>query len=248
MRVLLTGDGEREKCLRRLCVNKGHCLPEHGPWDMAVLPLPKSTVSEEWADQLPRGQKVVCGLTDKDFDALATRRGWRMLRVLQDEVYTLENAALTAEGAVFTAMDGSDRSILNAECLIVGFGRIGRALTQRLRALGAKVTVAARREESRREAGEGSVNISQIPDVIGKMDFVFNTVPHPVIGREALEKVKPSALLIELASAPYGIDREEAKRLELSLRAEGGLPGRYCPISAAQALLCYMEREETQNE
>ena len=39
-------------------------------------------------------------------------------------------------------------TIHGARVLVVGFGRVGRALAQRLAALGAKVTVAARRYES----------------------------------------------------------------------------------------------------
>ena len=96
MRLLICGEGEREGWLKRLCLKRGHSLPDHGPWDLAVLPLPRSEITEEWAAQLPRGQKVVCALTKPSFDALAQRRGWRLFRVLEDEAYTQENAYLTA--------------------------------------------------------------------------------------------------------------------------------------------------------
>ena len=243
MRILSTGNGEREKQFRALCLASGHQLPDHGPWDAAVLPLPRSDISEDTADQLPRGQKVICGRTDDPFDRLAKRRGWKLCRVLEDETYLLENAALTSEGAVFAAMEESRFSLMGARCLVAGYGRIGKELTRRLRALDALVTVAARRPESRSEAGEGSVSIEEIPRVIGEMDLIFNTVPAPVIGWEALCCVRPGALLIELASPPYGIDQEAANALGLRCRLESGLPGRYCPLSAAKALLDYLNRE-----
>ena len=243
MRILICGNGDRERYLAALCPGRGHSTPDHGPWDMAVLPLPKSCLPEETADQLPRGQKIVCGMTDAAFDKLAEKRGWRLLRVLQDEAYTQENAKLTAEGALFTAMARMNRALRGAQCLVIGYGRIGKALTSLLRAMGAMVTVAARREESRREAGENSVPIPYIPNILPRMDVIFNTVPAPMLGEKELRNVKPSCVLIELASAPYGIDRDAVEALGLKAYLESGLPGRYCPLSAAETLLNYIERE-----
>ncbi len=243
MRILICGNGAREKYLAELCPTRGHATPDHGPWDMAVLPLPISYLSEEMADQLPREQKIVCGLTDAAFDKLAEKRGWKLLRVLKDEIYTQENAALTAEGALFTAVARMNRALRGAKCLVIGYGRIGKALTRLLWSMGAAVTVAARREESRQEAGENSVSIGEIPAVLPRMDAVFNTVPAPVLGEEELRHVRPQCVLIDLASAPYGVDMDAAEALGLRAFLESGLPGRYCPLSAAETLLNYMERE-----
>ena len=243
MRILICGSGERGRCLAALCLERGHVTPDHGPWDMAVLPLPRSFLSEETADQLPRGQKIVCGMTDAVFDKLAEKRGWKLLRVLKDENYTQENAALTAEGALFTAVARMNRALRGSQCLVIGYGRIGKALTGLLRGMGAVVTVAARREESRREAGENSVSMQEMPQVLPRMDVVFNTVPAPILGEKELRQVKPQCVLIDLASAPYGIDRDAAEALGLNAFLESGLPGRYCPLSAAETLLNYMERE-----
>ena len=243
MRILICGSGERDRCLRDLCHARGHSTPDHGPWDAAVLPLPHSSVTEETADQLPRGQKIICGLTDAAFDRLAEKRGWRLLRVLKDEAYTRENAALTAEGALHAAASRMDRALLGSQCLVIGYGRIGKALTRLLRYMGAGVAVAARREESRREAGENSVPIQFIPQALPRMDAVFNTVPAQILGEKELKRAKPGCVLIDLASTPYGIDREAAKALGLRAFLESGLPGRYCPVSAAETLLNYIERE-----
>ena len=244
MRILICGNGERERRLTELCIRRGHSLPDHGPWDAAVLPLPRSFLSEEAADQFPRGQKIVCGITEEAFDRLAERRGWNLLRVLQDEAYMQANAALTAEGALFAAASQMNRALKGSRCLVIGYGRIGKALTKLLGGIGAEVTVAARREESRSEAGENSVSIREMPQTFHRMDVIFNTVPAPLLGEKELRFVNPRCILIELASAPYGIDRDAAEALGLQFHLESGLPGRYCPLSAAEALLDYMERED----
>ena len=248
MKILILGKSPRDRCLAFLCQERGHTLPEQGPWDVAVLPLPKSAITDEISDKLPDGQRIVCGLTDPAFDALAEKRRWKLLRVLQDERYTQENAVLTAEGAVHAAMSQSDRALAGQQALVLGYGRIGIALTKMLRGLGVQVTVAARRSESRREAGPNSIPMEAIPSILPQTTLVFSSVPSPLLTEKELQLLPPAARLLELASPPYGIDLDAAKRLHLNCSLESGLPGRYCPRSAAETLLRYIEREDEHHE
>ncbi len=243
MRILIVGSGARENALRQMALAAGHSLPEFGPWDQAVLSLPKSSIDEETADQLPRGQSVICGITDEAFDALARKRGWRLHRVFEDELYTKENALLTAEGAIHAAAEYSDKALQDSTCLVIGCGRIGMGLIHMLRALHVKTIAAARRKESRDAAGAPAVSIEELPSVLPETEIIFNTVPAMILNEQLLKKVKKDTLLLELASKPYGIDFKAAEALGLSIQLESGLPGRYCPVSAAKTLLDYMERE-----
>ena len=243
MRILITGQGKREEALRLIALKRGHSLPATGPWDAAALPLPRSEITEETADELPRGQKVVCGMVDDGLEQLAKKRGWTLLRILEDERYLQANAKLTAEGALQRAMNSTDRAVQDMNCLVIGFGRIGKALTGMLRGLGARVTVAARRKESREAAGGDAIPMEALPEALKRADAIFNTVPHPILGKGLLQCVSPQALLFELASAPYGIDQEAARKMSLRYSLESGLPGRCCPLSAAGAVMDYLERE-----
>ena len=73
--------------------------------------------------------------------------------------------------------------------------------------------------------------------------MIFNTVPALVLPRERLALARPDALLLELASAPYGFDLLQARKLGLRAELESGIPGRYCPRTAAKILWRYIERE-----
>ena len=115
-----------------------------------------------------------------------------------------------------------------------------------LRSLHVPVTVAARRKESREEAGEPAIPLETLEQALPQMDIVFNTVPYPLIDRRLLSFVRPETVLIELASAPYGIDADAARELSLALYVESGLPGRVYPESAAKILLEYIKREAKQ--
>ena len=149
------------------------------------------------------------------------------------------NAALTAEGAIYAAMGETADSLLDARCLVIGWGRIGRVLGARLAGLGAKVTVASRSEKSRRQAqGRGLqvVPTQALEEALGEADLIFSTAPALVLDEERLARVRPQARIIDLASAPYGVDLAAAECLGLRAWREPGLPGRYCPLAAARVL------------
>ena len=142
-----------------------------------------------------------------------------------DPVYAVENAAITAEGAVWLAMRRSDRALAGQSALVVGYGRIGRLLADKLAALGAHVTVAARDPAARAEAaarGHNSVDINHISD---RFDIVTNTVPAPV-----LSGGYGASLCLDLAGSPGGWSDGTPV-----LKAPG-LPGIYAPRSGADIM------------
>ena len=157
----------------------------------------------------------------------------------RDEAFLRKNARLTAEGALAAAMRGAGRALLGSTCLVTGYGRIGQELAMRLCAMGAFVIVCARNETQMRAAhamGAHPVPLTQLPKAAAQADVLFNTVPARVLGSDALGSIRKDALLLELASAPYGEDVEEAVRLGVNLRIESGVPGRYAPNEAGEAL------------
>ena len=164
----------------------------------------------------------------------------RIVDLWRDEALLRENARLTAEGAVSAAMQASRRSLRGQRCVVIGWGRIGSALAELLVALGVRVTVASRTAAHRHRAierGAEALPMERLGEVLPGADIVFSTPPVPVLGRDLLARVRPGALVIDLASPPYGVDLHAAWALGLRAWREPGLPGRYCPESAAGALL-----------
>ncbi len=155
------------------------------------------------------------------------------------EPFVQKNAELSAEAALFEAMGRSQRALMDQAVLVMGYGRFGRALALRLRAVGAKVWVAARREAARLLAGEEGMHPimpEEIAEVAPELGMVLNTVPAPIIDTQALKALPKGAWLLELASAPYGFNRDEARRLDLKSDVLPGLPAKYACESAALAL------------
>ena len=156
-----------------------------------------------------------------------------------DPLFVQRNAEISAEAAVYECMQRMPQMLDEVNVLVLGYGLFARAIVWRLKALGARVWVAARREKSRLQAmGDGAqaVDFGGIAQLAPRMQVVMNTVPAIVLGKKELSFFADNALLMELASPPYGIDLSAAVAMEKNVVVLPGLPSRYAPISAARAL------------
>lgn len=226
-------------------------LEEAARADCVVLPLPaagergelNAPLSEKgyalaWVlDFLRPGQLVCAGMVKRPLEDMARQRGLVLRDYFAREELAVMNAIPTAEGAIQIAMEELPITLHDARALVIGFGRLGRALAPRLRALGARVWVSARRYEQRAAAesmGLGSEGVDRLSDWLCSYDLVFNTVPAPVLGVEELAALKERALVIDLASRPGGVDMEAASTLGVRVIWALSLPGKVAPVTSGR--------------
>ena len=216
--------------------------------DCVILPLPVTTdgstinapfsrvritldqvLNALHADQLLVGGQV-SDLMHKEVES----RGMRIHDYFQREELMVQNAVPTSEGAIQLAMEELPVTISGSQCLITGYGRIGRVLSRLLIALGADVTVAARKfsDLSWAEAqGCSSIELNQLANA-GDFDVIFNTVPTLLFDRAVLARLNRNTLLIDLASRPGGVDFTAAAEMQIKTIWALSLPGRVAPKSA----------------
>ncbi len=221
--------------------------------DCVVLPLPAAGEGgrlnaplsgsahpmEEVLAALRPGQVVCAGRVDPATAALAEGRGLTLHDYFTREELAVANAVPTAEGAIQIAMEELPITLHGARALVIGYGRLGRALAPRLSALGAKVSVAARKYAALAWAESfnwGTERIGQLAGWLCGYDLVVNTVPAPVLGEAELEELKPDCLVIDLASKPGGVDFAAAARLGRKVVWALSLPGKTAPVTAGRAI------------
>lgn len=156
----------------------------------------------------------------------------------QEEVAIL-NAIPTAEGAIQTAMQESDRTLFASKALVLGYGRCGKVLANMLKGIGADVTVTYRKERDCayiKAYGLNGFNLSELKSYVGDYDFIFNTIPADIIDKEILKKMSKNTIIIDLAQAPGGVDFNYARDLNIKALYCPGLPGRVAPFTAAKIL------------
>ncbi len=143
----------------------------------------------------------------------------------------------TAEGAI--ALLRPETGLSGAHILLLGYGRIARLLARELQKAGALVTAAARSGEQRAWAeaeGIEALPLDALSGALDRFDVIIGTIPAPVLTEPLLALVRKDALLLELASAPGGIDAAAAHERGLRYIRAPGLPAKYAPERAAVIL------------
>lgn len=164
---------------------------------------------------------------------------FRVTHYADDQIFAERNAEISAEAAVSEVMLRSNRMLDEQNILVLGYGLFARAILWRLRVLGARVWVAARREKIQKQAirdGAQAIGFDRIEQLAPQIHVVMNTVPSVVMGEKELSLFSDDTLFLELASPPYGIDLSAAVALEKNVAVLPGLPSRYASLSAAKAL------------
>lgn len=209
------------------------------PNPISVLLLPFPTVLPEdrilqLMEHIQENSIIIGGKLDPLREKLI-RTGAQVHDLYDTEPLTTLNAAATAEGALHLLIGASETTLAGSKCLVIGSGRIGMLLGEKLHSLGARVTIAARSEKSRgmiRAKNMLSEKTGVYHSGLELYDSVINTVPAPVLNREQLSRLKKDCIVLELASSPGGFSREDCKALSIKEISAPGLPGRFSPKTA----------------
>lgn len=272
-RFLILGKEERQKYLFQMLCSKGQTVTYCDSWldggyDAVMLPVAKTAdYLERITDKLQAGEYVFgCNFPPKIVE-YKRRQGIFFVDYMKEDGAAYTNAAATAEGAITEAVLSGKEVLFGKEMLVMGYGRCGQILAQRLKALGGIVTVYEKDREKLAMAGAygfrtveaenpavedtGAVTIANCSldgekqgqgnrltaEFWHRFSYIFNTVPQMVLGAERLSHIRHDAVLIDIASAPGGVDYAYCAQNGMNAHLCGGLPAKYAPKSAAELLL-----------
>ncbi len=182
---------------------------------------------------------VFGGLIDKKFIEKLDKNNIKTFDFFEDNSIAILNAIPTAEGAIQTAMEQSFKTIFNSNCLVLGYGRCGKILANMLNGIGANVDVTYRKDEDLAYIKAYSLSpiyLYKIKENIKKYDFIFNTIPYEILNKDILKNINKDTIIIDLASAPGGLDYTYARDLNLKAIYCPSLPGRVAPYTAGEIL------------
>lgn len=256
---MLTKDGfdittyalEKAEFLKKIDVKEVSSLEEAvNASDIIIGPIPLSSNNveintpfsdvkitlEELANNI-EGKKFIAGSIKQDLYKYLDNKTAEIIDLLNREELTVLNTISTAEGAIQIAMEESTRTIHGSNVLVLGFGRVGKILANMLNGIGANVYCEARKNVDLawiKAYGYTPVHLNELNDYLGKMDIIINTIPKVILDKQRLELVKSEAILIDLASNPGGIDRNESKKKGIKTIWALSLPGKVAPLTSAE--------------
>ncbi|MCI8770933.1 MAG: dipicolinate synthase [Lachnospiraceae bacterium] len=210
---------------------------------LVLLPVPASSVLlRRLKESLTPQHIVLGGNIPKDFTAFCDERKIAYIDYFKNPAIAIENAVATAEGAICEAILTSEYNLHQSEALVIGFGKCGEILADKLEGLKCNVTVSTRDAIAKARAKAYGYHLLS-DSSYQQFDLLFNTAPAPVLGRSIIDQLKPDAVIIDIASAPGGTDFNYCAEKGIAAKHCPGIPGRYSPKTSAKILFDHIQEK-----
>lgn len=211
---------------------------------------PPCTIDGDGLGRMEPGSPLFVGIANPSLSELCAEAQVELVEYREADEFATWNSVPSAEGAIQMAMEATPFTIFGSRSLVLGFGRTGKATALLLRGLFSDVSVAARSEIDQARIWAGGyrpVAWRQLPQAVGDVDLIFNTVPSRVLTRSMLAAMPRHAVVIDLASAPGGTDFAAARDLGIQAKLAPGLPGIVAPATAGRIIAEFVLRHLRRN-
>lgn len=195
--------------------------------------------AEAFAEALREGQLFFAGVIPDEFRKKCENKGVICHDFMKEETIAVYNAIATAEGAVAEAVRNRETNLHGSRALVLGYGRCGRVLCDKLKGLNVHVTVCSRNGQELAWAGAMGLKTLELPMLKEKLpgfEYVFNTVPALILREEELKRVGRETLIVDIASGIGGVDYAAAAAIGIRALHCLGLPGK-CAAKASAGCL-----------
>jgi dipicolinate synthase subunit A len=180
---------------------------------------------------------IILGWADANLKGHCEALGIELHEYEWDRELMLLRGPAIIEGLIRVIVERTEFTIHRARVVQVGQGAIGALATRTLMGLGARVHVAARNPEQRAAAYAAGADVSDLDGLAGVLpeaDIVLTTVPARVLERPLLERIRRSALIVDMSAPPGGVDWDVARELGLVTVWARGL-GNRAPVTVGRS-------------
>lgn len=242
----IIGEDARSMYLRKMYMSEGKEIVDYNKADYIIAPIPFSRDGVKITGEIINCNELINSIQNKVLftGAISNNIKEKLSNVKYYDLMDLDevavmNAIPTAEGAIYEAIKNSNITLSGSNVLVTGYGRIGKILCEMLKGLNTKVYCEARNKKDIafiEAMGYNSIYIDDLNSYLPKMDYIFNTIPVVLLNESNLKYINKECTIIDLASAPGGIDFELAKSMNLNVIWALSLPSKVAPKSAAKYL------------
>ena len=185
---------------------------------------------------LPKNTTIFAGSSLLAFNQELKNKKIKYVNIMDNEIFTIKNANLTAEGVLGILIEKSEKSLFKNNVLLLGSGRITKACAILFSKLGVSFAIASYTFEDYQKCHTFTDKCyfkDAYIDDLEKYDVVINTRPAQFIDDATLNKFKKDCLFIETASVNC-LNKDSVKTFEYVLAP--ALPTRFTPETAGEVL------------
>ena len=197
--------------------------------------------AKKWTDEeinlLPNKISLYCGKISEKHQEIINNKEIAYHDLMIDEIFTTKNANITAEGVLALILEHSPKSIFENNVLIIGAGRIAKAMAIILGRLGVNYAVVRFNKDKFPECFSFSKTCyfgEQFLNHLHEYDVIINTIPKTIFDEQNFGKIARDTIYIETAST-NSIDPALATHFEFV--PAPALPQKYAKVTAAKYLL-----------
>jgi dipicolinate synthase subunit A len=203
-------------------------------------------VASEYFGALRAGTPVYTGVATDALVALCASAHLCYVPLLDRDDIAIHNSIPTAEGVLYHVIQNTVHTIHGARVVVFGFGRTGMTICRTFKALGAHVAVAVYTASEYARAWEMGVapfwGTESFWTRMADADVIINTVPAPILTPSELVHVRKQAYVLDISSAPGGIDCAFAAKRQLRVARILGLPAQCAPYTAGKIIASVLLR------
>lgn len=191
--------------------------------------------NDDFFKRLKKDILIFSGVENDYINEMTEKYGLKYCPLMSINSIKILNSIPTSEGVIYFILKNFNKTIFNSSSLVVGYGKCGKSISDRLVALGSNVSVIVNSDESKSQAISNKLDVININNIYkNKYDFIINTVPKHIINEESIKGIDNTVLIIDIASEPYGFSKE--LMIDKNYFQIGGIPGRVCPETAGNIL------------
>lgn len=200
---------------------------------------PSTFIDLEIANSISNKSIVFCVKYDESLLPAFKEKNITLNKLFDDEVLAMKNAYITAEGTLAYIIQNTDISIINMKVLVLGYGRVGKAVSKILHDNRSIVSVATNNKDEYAFASiyaDNVYDLTEIDKILKNFSVIVNTIPCLILKGDMLKQISEECFIIDLASYPGGLDYKQAQKLNLKTMHALGIPGKIAPKTAGEEI------------
>jgi dipicolinate synthase subunit A len=186
---------------------------------------------------MTRSITIFGGAIAPEFKTILKTKNIKYFNIMLNEDFVLKNATLTAEGMLCDLILNSPNSMYEQNILIIGSGRVAKAVGYLFLKLGLNFDFAMRNEKEynlTKLFAKKCFLGEEYKNYLKNYDVVINTVPAVIFNQSDIEKFKKDCYVFELASKRC---LEGLKVQNVNYVLCPALPSKYTPKSAGKLIV-----------
>ena len=183
-------------------------------------------VDEIKLSQLKKDSIVFTLVYNEYLNELSKKYHFDYIALMNDKMFKEENAILTAEGLIAYLLTHRLNPLYKTRVLVLGYGDCGKNIIKRLEGFECVLSIYSRNLDNYME--NNCTFTSQMDELdFSQFDIIINTIPEVIIYKDAIDQMKKSVMIVDIASYPYGIDHHYALNQGFNSIILPSIPNKY---------------------